>query len=220
MKRCRFENVGFGVFTNYVGLERLLHRRQLLHRPRRSEAPDRLERRLLGAVRRRRGPEVSADDGVVHRSPAVRPGPRRRLQLRRQLPRRHRHRDLRQSRTARMRSTARTIRRASIWDRRPVAIDFYNNYMTNFHDNAVRDRRQHAQRPRDAEHDGQLGVAPVLQPAGDRRADLLDPQHRLSRAGRIDAADERIGGRALLQQHDPDGDRRPDRRRTCTGATT
>jgi hypothetical protein len=23
------------------------------------------------------------------------------------------------------------------WDRRPVAIDFYNNYMTNFHDNAV-----------------------------------------------------------------------------------
>ena len=31
---------------------------------------------------------------------------------------------------------ARTIRRGNIWDRRPVAIDFYNNYMTNFHDNA------------------------------------------------------------------------------------
>src|SRR6185436_2547164 len=24
-----------------------------------------------------------------------------------------------------------------LWDRRPVAIDFYNNYLTNFHDNAV-----------------------------------------------------------------------------------
>ena len=72
----------------------------------------------------------------------------------------------------------------------------------------VRDRRQHAQRPRDAEHDDQLGVAPVLQPAGDRRADLLDPQHRLPRARRIDAADQRRRRRALLQQHDPDGDHR------------
>ena len=75
----------------------------------------------------------------------------------------------------------------------------------------VRDRRQHAQHPRDAEHDDQLRVARVLQPAGDRRAGLLDPQHRLSRAGRIDAADRRLGGRALLQQHDPVGDRRRQR---------
>ena len=84
----------------------------------------------------------------------------------------------------------------------------------------VRDRRQHAQRPRDAEHDDQLRVARVLQPAGARRAGLLDPQHRLSPAGRIDAADRRLGGRAVLQQHDPVGDRRRRARRTSTGATT
>ena len=34
----------------------------------------------------------------------------------------------------------------------------------------VRDRRQHAQHPGDAEHDDQLRLARVLQPAGDRRA--------------------------------------------------
>ena len=83
----------------------------------------------------------------------------------------------------------------------------------------VRDRRQHAQHPRDAEHDDQLGVARVLQPAGGRRAGLLDPQHRLPPAGRFDAADRRLGGRALLQQHDPVGDARRRARRTCTGAT-
>ena len=37
--------------------------------------------------------------------------------------------------SARTSSTARSIRPGSTWDRRPVAIDFYNNYMTNFHDN-------------------------------------------------------------------------------------
>ena len=54
-----------------------------------------------------------------------------------------------------------------------------------------RDGRQHAQHPRDAEHADQLGVAPDEHAAVGRRTDLLDPQHRLSRAGRIDAADQR-----------------------------
>ena len=53
VKRCRFENVGAGVFTELFRLEQLLHRRQLLHRPRRSGSRDRLERRVLGAVQRR-----------------------------------------------------------------------------------------------------------------------------------------------------------------------
>ena len=70
----------------------------------------------------------------------------------------------------------------------------------------VRGGRQHAQRARDAEHDDQLRLARVLQSAGDRRAGLLDPQHRLSPAGRLDAADRRLGGRDVLQQHHPVGD--------------
>ena len=45
-----------------------------------------------------------------------------------------------------------------------------------------RDRRLHAQCPRDAQHDAELGLASLLQPARHRRPDLLDPQHRLSRA--------------------------------------
>jgi uncharacterized protein YbjT (DUF2867 family) len=45
------------------------------------------------------------------------------------------------------------------WDRRPVAIDFYNNYMTNFHDNPFEtDGGMHNVRG-DAEQDDQLRVA-------------------------------------------------------------
>ena len=69
--------------------------------------------------------------------PAVRPGPRRRVQLRRRLPRRHRHRDLRQSRTGRTRTRGPRIRRASSGIAGRSAIDFYNNYITNLHDNAI-----------------------------------------------------------------------------------
>ncbi len=71
-----------------------------------------------------------------------------------------------------------------------------------------RDRRQHAQHPRHAEHVHQPCVARLLQSAGPRRAGLLDPQHRISPACRVDAPDERLGRRALLQQHDPVRDRR------------
>ena len=83
-----------------------------------------------------------------------------------------------------------------------------------------RGRRQHAQHPRDAEHVHQSRLARLLQPADARRSRLLDPQHRLSPAGRIDATDERSSRRAVLQQHDPVGDASPPARRTRTGATT
>ncbi len=83
-----------------------------------------------------------------------------------------------------------------------------------------RGRRQHAQHPHHAEHADQPSVARVLQPADARRTGLLDPQHRLQPAGRIDAADQRRGRRAVLQQHDPDGDTGRGARRTSTGATT
>ena len=70
----------------------------------------------------------------------------------------------------------------------------------------VRDRRRHAQRRvmrnlmiNSASH------AFCNQPI-DRRADLLDPEHRVPPARRVDAVDRWIGRRALLQQHDPVGD--------------
>ena len=92
------------------------------------------------------------------------------------------------------------------WDRRPVAIDFYNNYITSSHDNPIEtDGGMHnirVLRNMFINH----AVARVLQPAVARRAGLLDPQHRLPPAGRLDAAHQRVGGRAVLQQHDPVGD--------------
>ena len=93
------------------------------------------------------------------------------------------------------------------WDRRPVAIDFYGNYITNSHDNPIEaDGSMHNIRiMRNMLH--QPCVARLLQSADARRTGLLDPQHRVSPAGRVDAADQRRGRRALLQQHDPVGDR-------------
>ncbi len=89
------------------------------------------------------------------------------------------------------------------WDRRPVAIDFYNNYMSNFHDNPFEtDGSMHNVRVMRNMH-GELGVACLLQPAGARRSRLLDSKHRIPSARRIDATDGRLCGRALLQQHDP-----------------
>ena len=82
-----------------------------------------------------------------------------------------------------------------------------------------RDGRQHAQHPRDAEHADQLGVASDVHAAVGRRADLLDPQHRLQRARRLDADHRRVAGRVLLQQHHPQ-ETSGGPRRTCTGATT
>ena len=105
------------------------------------------------------------------------------------------------------------------WDRRPVAIDFYNNYMTNFHDNAF-------------EIDGSMHNVRVM-----RNMMLNSASHPFCNQPAIGGPvywirniayhapggstrhDERFGGRAVLQQHDPDGDRRPVRRPTCIGGT-
>ena len=92
--------------------------------------------------------------------------------------------------------------------------------MTNFHDNPFEaDGSMHNVRVMRNMMINSASHAFCNQPAI-RRADLLDPEHRVSPAGRIDAADQRIGGRDLLQQHDPVGDRRRRPRRTSTGATT
>ena len=205
VKNCRFENVGIGIFTNYSGSSDFyIADNYFIGR----DDPN----HLLGwngdfwaqfnGVDGQKFPPTMASYMAVK---ALRPRPRRRLQLRRQFSRRHRHRDVRQSR--------RLAR-----DRRPALsaegvlgpAAGRDRLLQQLHDELsrqrLRDRRQHAQRARDAEHDGQFGVASDLQSAGGRRPGLLDPQHRLSRARRIDADDERRGGRALLQQHDPDGD--------------
>ena len=94
------------------------------------------------------------------------------------------------------------------WDRRPVAIDFYNNYMTNFHDNAF-------------EIDGSLHNIRVMrnmmvnsashpmcnQPAGGGPIYWIR-NIAYHAPGGSTRHDERRGGRAVLQQHDSHRDRR------------
>ena len=111
------------------------------------------------------------------------------------------------SRRAPTSSTGRNIRRASIGiaGRSPSTSTTTTSRTPRQPD---RGRRQHAQHPHHAEHAHQPSVARVLQPAGARRAGVLDPQHRLQPARRFDATDQRLGGRAFLQQHDPVGNDR------------
>ena len=109
-----------------------------------------------------------------------------------------------------------SIRRARTGTCRPVAIDYYNNYMTNFHDNAVEiDGSMHNVR---VMRNMMLNSAshPFCNQPDHRRTDLLDPQHHLQRARRLDPADQqRRAGRDLSQQHHPDRDQHPAPRPTC-----
>ena len=102
------------------------------------------------------------------------------------FPRRHRHRDLRQPRRLGGGRTARSTRPRSTGTSGRSSIDFYNNYMTNFHDNPFEtDGGMHNVRVmRNMMINSR--VARVLQPAGDRRTGLLDREHRLPPAGRIE----------------------------------
>ena len=74
-----------------------------------------------------------------------------------------------------------------------MAIDFYNNYITNSHDNPDRNRRQHAQHPRHAEHVDQSRIACFCNNRA-RRTGVLDSKHRLQPARRVDAAHWRSAG--------------------------
>jgi hypothetical protein len=118
VKRSRFENVGAGRIHQLRWLQQLLHRRQHLHRPQRSESSDRVERRILDQVQRRRRASLPAEDGVLRGREAVWPRTRRRLQLHCRFPRWHQRGNLRQSRwlicqRPRASSRDRSIRRAS-----------------------------------------------------------------------------------------------------------
>ena len=92
------------------------------------------------------------------------------------------------------------------WDRRPVAIDFYNNYITNSHDNPI-------------EADGSMHNVRIMRNmlinhashAFCNQPTLGGPVYWIRNIaynlpGGVDAADQRGGGRDLLQQHDPLGD--------------
>ena len=109
-------------------------------------------------------------------------------------------------RMGRLRSTARSIRRGRNFDRRPVAIDFYNNYMTNFHDNPFEtDGGMHNIRVMRNMMINSASHAFCNQPAVGGPG-VLDQERRLSPARRIEPSHRRVGGRASVQQHDPVGD--------------
>ena len=105
------------------------------------------------------------------------------------------------------------------WDVRPVAIDFYNNLLTNFHDNAIEiDGSMHNIR---VMRNLMLNSAshPVLQSARDRRPRVLDSQCRLQRAVRRHANEFRRRRRRVPQQHDVQRIRGADIRRCSTWRT-
>ena len=92
------------------------------------------------------------------------------------------------------------------WDRRPVAIDFYGNYITNSHDNPIEaDGSMHNIRIMRNMFINHASHAFCNQPTlGGPVYWIRNIAYHLP--GGIDAADERRGGRAVLQQHHPVGD--------------
>ena len=94
------------------------------------------------------------------------------------------------------------------WDRRPVAIDYYNNYMTNFHDNAFEiDGSMHNVRVmrnmmvNSASHPfcNQPAIGGPIYWIRNIAYHAPGGSTRMTNGAR---------GRALLQQYDPDGDLR------------
>ena len=158
-----------------LGLEQLLHRRQLLHRPRRSRITSSAGRASSGAqfdgVDGQKFPPVMASYIAVK---VYGPG---HVVAYNYVANFHDGIDIETygNPDGSAAVDGPNYPPQEYWDRRPVAIDFYNNYMTNFHDNPFEtDGSMHNVRVH-AEHDDQLRVARVLQPAGDRRAGVLDP---------------------------------------------
>ena len=147
-----------------------------------------MERRVLGAVQRRRGPGIPADHEVVHRHPPLWSRPRRSPTTTWRTFTTASTRRCPACRTARMRTMVRPIRRESTGTGAGG-----DRHLQQLHHQRARqldrDGRQHAQHPLDAERADQFGVASDVDTAVGGRADLLDSQHRVSRARRIDAHD-------------------------------
>ena len=88
VKRCRFENVAAGIFTNYSGSSNFYIADNWFYG---RDDPDHVigwAANILAAIQRRRRTEVSSGDGVVRRRQGVWTRPRDRLQLRGELSRR------------------------------------------------------------------------------------------------------------------------------------
>ena len=203
-----------------LGLEQFLYRRQLVHRPKRSGSRHRLERPAFWAsLPASDGPEVSAGDGVVHCGQGLRA--RATSIAYNYVANFHDGIDIETygNPDGSAAVDGPKYPPKEYWDERPVSIDFYNNYMTNFHDNPFEtDGGMHNIRVLRNMMINSASHAFCNQPSN-RRSDLLDGKHRLSPARRIDATDQRVGRRALLPQHDPLGDSRRKARRTSIGET-
>ena len=136
VKNCRFENVGIGIFTNYSGSSNFYIADNYFIGRDDPEAPDRMERRTSGrnstastarsSRRRWRRTPPSSSTAPATSSPTT----TSRISTTASTSRPT------ETRTARTRIDGPHYPPKEYWDRRPVAIDFYNNYMTNFHDNA------------------------------------------------------------------------------------
>ena len=105
-------------------------------------------------------------------------------------------------------STGPTYPPREFWDRRPVAIDFYNNYLTNFHDNAIEiDGSMHNIRVMRNMMLNSASHPMCNQPAAGGPVYWIRNivYHAPGGSTRMTSG---VGGRALLQQHDPDRDGR------------
>ena len=141
VKHSRFEDVGAGIFTNYSGSSNFyIADNCFIGR----NDPNHLIGWAGDMWTTFHGVEGQIFPPAMASYVAVKlygPGSRRRLQLHRRLSRRHQRRDLRQP--GRVVAPAAGLLEGpkyptrEYWDRRPVAIDFYNNYITNFHDNPI-----------------------------------------------------------------------------------
>ena len=165
VKKCRFEDVGAGIFTNYSGSSNFyIADNWFIGRDDPNHVIGWDESAAVEPVQRRRGPEVSAGDGVVCRRQGYGPG---HVVAYNYVANFHDGIDIE---TYGNPDGSAAVGRAEV----PVEgvsgqAAGLDRLLQQLHDELprqpVRDRRRHAQRARAAEHDDQLGVTRVLQSA-------------------------------------------------------
>ena len=142
VKKSRFENVGAGIFTNYAGSSQFYIADNTFIGRNDPDAPDWLGGRHVDEVQRASKDRSSRRRWrPTWRSSCTAPGTswptttsRTSTTASTSKPTATRTAPSPRARTS---STARSTRPASTGIARPVAIDFYNNYITNSHDNPI-----------------------------------------------------------------------------------
>ena len=137
VKRCTFDQVGLGVFSNYSGSSNFYIADSTFLGRNDCEAPDRLERRLLAAVQRRG--RARQFPPVMKSYTAIRlygPG---HVVAYNYVADFHDgiDTDMYGMPDGSHANEGPTYPPREFWDRRPVSIDIYNNYITNAHDNSI-----------------------------------------------------------------------------------